>query len=358
MRTQNVSATRTREWTRGWIAYNIGAAGVIRFPRERESKTMERREFLGSSLASTSFLSANQAASQPSRPAPTDVTAAGPITIERPQSGKPHTGKVLATIAPHSDDHSILAGGTIARLIEEGYTGYLIRTSNDEKDSADLSSGQTIAANEADNEAMAKVLGIKQVFNLGYRNHRMDDVSRVEMRARLIFLIRLLKIDTIFSYDPWGHYEENPDHYVTAQCVEAACWMAGGHLDFPEHFAAGLKPHAVSEKYYYARGPQAVNRVVDIASTIDKKMAAIRANRTMIGNMVHEFRAALAKRKLKLPELEGDPASAIRAYADLRFRAGSARRGAEHGLKFAEQFHYIGPDKSFDEYIAKNAVPL
>ena len=193
-----------------------------------------------------------------------------PITIERAQSGKPHAGKVLATIAPHSDDHSILAGGTIAKLIEEGYTGYLIRTSNDEKDSADLSSGQTIAANEADNQAMAKVLGIKQVFDLGYRNHRMDDVSRVEMRARLIFLIRLLKIDTIFSYDPWGHYEENPDHYVTAQCVEAACWMAGGHLDFPEHFAAGLKPHAVSEKYYYARGPQAVNRVVDI-STHDRQ---------------------------------------------------------------------------------------
>ena len=178
------------------------------------------------------------------------------------------------------------------------------------------------------------------------------------MRARLIFLIRLLKIDTIFSYDPWGHYEENPDHYVTAQCVEAACWMAGGHLDFPEHFAAGLKPHAVSEKYYYARGPQAVNRVVDISATIDKKMAAIRANRTMIGNMVREFRDELAKRKLKLPELEGDPRPAIRAFADLRFRAGSARRGKPYGLEFAEQFHYIGPDTSLDEYIQKHAVPL
>jgi len=62
---------------------------------------------------------------------------------------------VLATIAPHSDDHSILAGGTIAKLIAEGYTGYLIRTSNDEKDSFDLSLGQTVAANESDNQKMA-----------------------------------------------------------------------------------------------------------------------------------------------------------------------------------------------------------
>ena len=153
---------------------------------------------------------------------------------------------------------------------------------------------------------MAKVLGIKQVFDFNYVNHSMDDLSRVEMRARLIFLIRLLKIDTILTYDPWGHYEENPDHYVTAQCVEAACWMAAGHLDFPEHFAAGLQPHRVREKYYYARGPQLVNRVVDISTTIDRKMEAIRANRTMIGNMVRELREELAKRRLKLPELEGE----------------------------------------------------
>lgn len=320
---------------------------------------MERRELLGNTLASTALAGTGAAGTNPNSPRTNaNVTAAGEVFIERATGGKPHSGKVLATIAPHSDDHPILAGGTIAKLIAEGYTGYLIRTSNDEMDSFDLSVGQTIQANEADTEIMAKTLGIKQVFNLNYRNHFMDDVSRVEMRARMIFLFRLLKVDTIFSYDPWGHYEENPDHYVTAQCVEAACWMAGGHLDFAEHFAVGLKPHVVREKYYYARGPQAVNRVVDISSTIDTKVAAIRANKTMIGNMVREFRETLARRKLKLPELDGDMDAAIRAYADLRFRDGSARRGQEYGLKYAEGFHYIGPDASMDEYIAKHAVPL
>lgn len=288
-----------------------------------------------------------------------DVTASQEeIFIERAAKGKPHAGKVLASVAPHSDDHSILAGGTIAKLIEEGYTGYLIRTSNDEKDSYNLAVGDTIRANEAENQVMAKVLGFKQVFDLNYRNHRMDDLPRVEMRARLIFLVRLLKIDTIFSYDPWGHYEENPDHYVTAQGIEAACWMAGGHLDFPEHFAAGLEPHAVREKYYYARGPQLVNRVVDISATIDRKMEAIRANNTMIGNMVRELKDRLAARKLKLPAFEVDEQSAIHAYADLRFREAAARLGREFGLACAEKFHYIGPDDSLEDYIREHAVPL
>ncbi len=323
---------------------------------------MERREFLGGTL-SASLLGVDPKSKPPATPATSplnaETTAGGPAPeIERAKTGKPHAGKVLATIAPHSDDHSILCGGTVAKLISEGYTGYLIRTSNDEMDSYDLSVGATIAANESDNERMAKVLGIKQVFDLNYRNHAMDDVSRVEMRARLIFLIRLLKIDTIFSYDPWGHYEENPDHYITASCIEAACWMAAGHNDFPEHMAAGLKPHAVSEKYYYARGPQLVNRVVDITAQMDQKLDAICANRTMLGNMVQEFRDELAARKLKLPELEGDQDSAIRAYANLRFKPRFASVGEPYGLKYAEQYHYIGPSTSLDAYIKEHAVPL
>ena len=318
---------------------------------------MKRRDFLSHSLAGGALLGgAATAGGQQAAAAQQQKNQAhdAEVTIERRASGKPHVGKVLATIAPHSDDHSILCGGTVAKLIEEGYTGYLIRTSNDEKDSYDLTIGETVLANEIETRQMAEVLGIKQVFDLNYRNHYMDDVSRVELRARLIFLFRHLKVDTIFSYDPWGHYEENPDHYVTAQCVEAACWMAAGHLDFPEHFAAGLAPHGVSERYYYARGPQLVNRVVDVTSTINRKMAAIRANKTMIGNMVRTYRDQLARKGTKLPELEGDEERAIRAYADLRFRRRNAQIGKPYGLDYAEAYHYIGPDTSMDEYVEEH----
>ena len=314
---------------------------------------MQRREFFVQSAVGSRILASGSAGPSGAR----SDAAESEVVLEKALPGKPHAGKVLATIAPHSDDHSILAGGTIAKLIAEGCTGYLIRTSNDEKDSFDLSLGQTVAANESDNQKMADLLGITKVFDLNYPNHALDDVSRVEMRARMIFLFRLLKVDTIFSYDPWGHYEENPDHYVTAQCVEAACWMAAGHLDFPEHFAAGLKSHRVKEKYYYARGPQLVNRVVDISTTIDQKIAAICANRTMVGNMVRELQSELAERNLKLPQLEGNLSEAIRAYADLRFRDGAARRGKEYGLAYAEKFHYIGSDAPLDDFVRKNSVP-
>jgi LmbE family N-acetylglucosaminyl deacetylase len=309
---------------------------------------VERRDFFGGALG---FFGASQLPAQ--TPAP-----ASDILIERAATGQPHQGKVLALITPHLDDGPFFACGTVAKLIKEGYAGYFIRTSNDEKDSYDLTLGQTVAANEHDTGELLKASGLKQAFDLGYRNHRMDDVARTEIRARLIFLFRLLKVDTVFSYDPWGHYEENPDHYVTAQAVESACWMSGGHLDMPEHFAAGLKPHSVTEKYYFARGPQLVNRVVDIGPTLETKLACLRSCQTMMIHMIKDLNASVAERNLRLPALAGDETSAIDEFTKLAVENRDRVIGGKYGLRYGETFHYIGPDKSLDEYVSRNAVRL
>jgi len=281
--------------------------------------------------------------------------AAEQVVIERSNNDQPHRGKVLAVITPHLDDGPIFAGGTVAKLLSEGYTGFFIRTSNDEKDSYRLSLGETVLANERDTARLVKTIGFKKSYDLGYRNHRLDDVSRTELRGRLIFLFRLLKVDTVFSYDPWGHYEENPDHYVTAQAVEAACWMASGLLDFPEQFEVGLKPHSVSEKYYFARGPQLINRVVDIGPFLPQKIAAIESCETMIVHMVKDLNDSLAERGLRLPALSGNLDTATKEFIQAAFVTRDHTTGARHGLQYAEEFHYIGPDASLDEYISRNA---
>jgi LmbE family N-acetylglucosaminyl deacetylase len=277
------------------------------------------------------------------------------VVIERSNNDQPHRGKVLALITPHLDDGPIFAGGTVAKLLSEGYTGFFIRTSNDEKDSYRLSLGETVLANERDTAKLVKTIGFKKSYDLAYRNHRIDEVSRTELRGRLIFLFRLLKVDTVFSYDPWGHYEENPDHYVTAQAVEAACWMASGLLDFPEQFEVGLKPHSVSEKYYFARGPQQVNRVVDIGPFLPQKIAAIESCETMIVHMVKDLNDSLAERGLRVPALSGNLDTATKEFIQAAFVTRDHATGAKYGLQYAEEFHYIGPDPSLDEYISRNA---
>lgn len=281
------------------------------------------------------------------------------ITVERDRPGRPYAGKVLAAIQPHADDIPIFAGGTVLKLMNEGYTGYLIRTTND-----DMAGRGTIAetalANELDIDELVKVMGFKRYFSLNYGNHEMDAISKPELRSRLIFLFRLLKVDTIVCYDPWGHYEENPDHYVTAQCVEAACWMAGMDKDYPEQLAAGLQPHSVTTKYYFARGPQLVNRVVDISSTIDGKVKANLANKAQgpAGENGARLRASLAAEGRKLPLLGDDDATANREYVKQLVFRNDRELGRKYGLEYAEQFHYIGPEEdALGKYIREHSVP-
>jgi LmbE family N-acetylglucosaminyl deacetylase len=318
---------------------------------------MQRREFLACALAGTAILHHRTAAAR---------GEASDVPLERMAAGSPHKGKVLLAIQAHSDDIPLMAAGTVAKLVHEGYTGYLVRATNDDMgDARGLGTpgtvGEHVLGNERDNEEVARVLGLKRTFNLNYPNHRMGDVSQNELQCRLIFLIRLLKVDTVVCWDPWAHDEENPDHAVTARGVEAACWMAGRDHDYPEQFAAGLEPHAVQEKYYYARRPE-ITRVVDISAVVDQKVDANRANKAKGpgGNHGSRLRAALAKTHQRLPLLGDDDTTADRNYIKEFLLSRNRELGRKYGVEYAEAFHYIGPGPSrqTEDYIREHAVPL
>lgn len=296
---------------------------------------------------------------------PDYYTWADDLAIERNRPGKPHAGKVLAAIQPHSDDVPLYCSGTVAKLIDEGYTGYLIRFSNDE--AAGRTLGYGVVQNEIDNQEVAKALGCKKAYTFYYRNHRMDDDSEIEIRARLIFLFRMLQVNTILTMDPYNHYDENPDHLVVGRVVEAACWLAGGGRDYPEQLKAGLKTTSVREKYYHARSPQGhnlVNRVVDISSYIDAKVRANVANKGKgpAGASGANLRRELASQGRRLPLLGNDDETANLAYVK-RFLLDDFRLlGEQFGLGYAEAFRYIGPEPVYAanirEYVKRNAVPL
>jgi LmbE family N-acetylglucosaminyl deacetylase len=315
---------------------------------------MKRSEFI-TRVAGGAFAVSSAGAMTDEGPFP-----ATEVQIERAQPGKPHAGKVLAAIQPHADDLPIFAGGLVLKLIKEGYTGYLIRITNDDH-TGPGSVGEGVLANERDNLAVARAFGMKKAYDLYYRNHMLDGVSPLELRLRLIFLFRLLKVDTVVCYDPWAHYEENPDHYATARAVEAACWMSGMNKDYPEHFDAGLSPHSVTEKYYFARGPQYVNRVVDIGGFMDQKISIniLNAAQGPAGQRGAQLRRRLTEQGIRLPLLGGDDATANREYTRQFVLDRDAEIGKRSGLTYGEAYHYIGPEPvKVEDYIRKNGVKL
>jgi LmbE family N-acetylglucosaminyl deacetylase len=329
---------------------------------------MDRRDFIEQTMAAAAALGATGAVA-PAAVSAQEREAGGtggtsytvPITIERAQTGRPHAGKVLAAIQPHCDDIAIFAGGTVLKLLGEGYQGILITMTDDSMAGTAASYGDVALRNENDTREVATRLGLKESFFLNYPNHNMDAWPIVEMRARLVFIFRALKVDTVVVYDPSALYERNPDHYVTARAVESACWMARSAWDYPEHFKAGLTAHGPQEKYYFSRGPQLVNRVVDITPYIDRKVEVNLANVTQgpAGQNGARLRRQLAAEGRRLPLLGGDDETANREFARRFALSRDRERGKAHGLEYAEYFHYIGRDQSeVDDYVRQNAVPL
>ncbi len=272
---------------------------------------------------------------------------------------QPVKGRTLVIVTAHADDFTIFAGGTIAKLVDEGYIAHLIRVTNDEKDSYDLSSGETSHRNTVEMQDAARIMGVKDVHSLDFRNDEMDWVPETEIRSRLIFLFRKLKPWTVITFDPSAKYEENPDHKKTARAVEDACWTSQGHLFFPEHATVGLDRWVVLERIYWARqlDDSDANKVVDISSTIDRKIRAIQAHKTMMRHTAYSVKEKLAQAGLRLPLLDEINEQSINKLVDIQTRERAAALGKKRGLQYAEAFHHI-PVGDPDSYVMKNAVPL
>lgn len=290
------------------------------------------------------------------------------VRIERSVPGKPHKGKTLMAIQPHSDDIPLSAGGLVAKLLDEGYEGYLCSVTDDARGEGDYKQ------NRIDNQNIADFYGMKGSFELLMPHHQLGSIGIQDLIQRFIFLFRAFKIDTIICIDPWGHYEENPDHYITGRAVEAARWTAG-NLDYNEHFAAGIGPYAPNERYYYSRANQTDNLIVDISNYIDKKVGVnllnIAKGPFAGGDKGVKLRERLAKESKRLAILDGDDRTANFNYYKTFSFSGDKRLGEKYGLQYAEGFHYmsgtpwvLGPTATervspqVEEYIKNNSLSL
>jgi len=264
---------------------------------------------------------------------------------------------LIIAVSPHADDVTIFCGGTVVKFVREGHPVHIVRVTNDEKDSLDLSKEETIAVNAREAEAAAKVLGVEKIHDFGYVNDEMDPVSEVEIRGRFVRLFRELKPHTVISFDPWGTYEENPDHVKTAVAVDDACWQCAGHLHHEEHIREGLRPHTIAQRFYFARKLPEVNHIVDITDTIETKIEAVCAHKTMMINMMHTIKAKLAANGLRIPVLDDISETTMRALVDLFIREIAAAVGDGIGVEYAEPFR-LNRFGELENFVQTAAVPL
>mgnify|MGYP001464084570 CR=1 FL=1 len=211
-----------------------------------------------------------------------------------PASSKPYQGKTLVVVTCHADDFSIFAGGSIATLIAQGYRAYLVRVTDDEKDGL-IDPPHVAAINDRQVRDVAKTIGIQAIYSLNFKNDELQRVPETLIRDRILYFIRKLHADTIFTFDPYARYgEENPDHLVTARAAEDAARHAWNPQYCPLQLRHGLHTQLVLDGYYWARGPIEVNKVFDTARTENIKIAALNQQLNMLRapGQVEEVRKA------------------------------------------------------------------
>jgi hypothetical protein len=99
---------------------------------------------------------------------------------------------------------------------------------------------------------------------------------------------------------------------------------------------------------------------VDIAAWVDRKIDLNLENKAQgpAGEYGQHLRARLDAQGQRLPLLGPDDASANRNYIREFVLQRDREIGERHGLTYAEQFHYVGPEQNrVEEYIRKNVIP-
>jgi len=283
--------------------------------------------------------------------------------IEKSAQGQPHKGKVFVAVHAHLDDVPHFGAGLCAKLMAEGYTGYLVRTTNDEH-SGGNTNARNILRNEEEHAKMAAVLGFKDVFELYYRNDRMEEISKAELRGRLLLIYRMVKADTVISYHPESLAGQPADHLVTGRAAADAATLCDVATEHWEHLKAGFAARAIQERYYFhTSNEQPFNRVVDIGPHIEKKIDAIAECKSQGGgNLGSQLRARLAGEGKRLPLLGNDDRTANREYIR-HFLLDDARDFAKpHNLQYVERFFYVDHRRparfKVEEYVTKNAVRI
>jgi LmbE family N-acetylglucosaminyl deacetylase len=211
---------------------------------------------------------------------------------------------VAMVISPHADDAAAFCGATLAKFARQGWHMILVRVTDDRKDSLELSIEETIQRNTAELHEAARILGISEIVELNYETDCLADVSLVDLRERFVFLIRKYRPYALFSFDPYGLYENNQDHIRVAQAVDEALWVACFDKHHPEHFEEGLEPFSVCERWYFARQLRDPNHAEDISEFLEAKIEALCAHREMMQNTMNQYVLQLRTWGRRMPWLE------------------------------------------------------
>ncbi|TES91880.1 MAG: PIG-L family deacetylase [Anaerolineales bacterium] len=196
--------------------------------------------------------------------------------------------KNVLVICAHPDDPDFGVAGTVAKWTSQGAKVTYVVVTDGSKGSPEpkMTKEKLIKLREEEQRKAADILGVDEVVFLGQPDGELRNTF--ELQEMLVRLIRTYKPDVLVTHDPTARIVDNVylnhnDHRVVGDAVlDSVFPLARDRLNFPEHEKEGLEPHKVLDIFLlFTNEP---NYWVDITNTIDKKIAALKAHKSQIGD--------------------------------------------------------------------------
>ena len=132
---------------------------------------------------------------------------------------------------------------------------------------------------QREQRAAADILGVSTIEFLGHRDGHL--VPTVERRGEVVRAIRRVRPQRMVIISPdrnWSRIQaSHPDHMAAGEiAIQAVYPDARNEFAFPELLQQGFQPWVV-EEVWVMWAPQ-LNHYVDITSTMDRKIAALKAH--------------------------------------------------------------------------------
>jgi LmbE family N-acetylglucosaminyl deacetylase len=226
----------------------------------------------------------------------------------------------VMTIFAHPDDQEFTVAGTLAKWARACVPIVAVLLTSGDSGSNDPKCNFTCKADlaqqrEAEQQAAHAILGVKDTVFLRYPDGELQPT--LDVRKAVTRQIRRWRPEVVICGDPTvrffgSGYMNHPDHRAAAEVAcDAVFPSAGTRLIFTDLLEEGLEPFNV--KRVYLASTEKPDTWVDIAETIDLKIAALKQHQSQLGDW--------------------DPTDEMRRWA--------SDTGKEKGLAFAESFRVM-----------------
>ena len=239
--------------------------------------------------------------------------------LPEPAPDQPAEPRTIVLFGAHPDDPEFSSAGTVAQWVAAGLHVVFVVVTSGDKGTPDrtMTGDRLTATREAEQRAAAAEIGVRDVVFLRFPDGEL--LPDLRLRGAITREIRRWRPYAVITHDPLTLFYNNafvnhPDHRaVGISVVDSVYPTARDPLQFHSQISEeGLEPHKGKEIFLF--GTDSPTVVVDIAATIEQKIAALTHHASQVGEP-----AALAE----------------------RIRSRAAETGALAGVPYGEAFRRI-----------------